>query len=335
MRKVTMGDVAKKANVSVATVSRVYTDPDKVSVAKRDKVLLAIQELHYQPNVLARNLRRMQTNSILVIIPNILNTVFSSILNAIQMAALEKGYQVILGSTNRLPELERNYLHLLQQRVVDGVIMLFPQLKPSEIQKSTKGRPVVIVGHEGSDTGIPYVTNDNFHSSYVATKHLIQLGHRSIGYIAGPMDNIISRERLRGYHYAMEQSDLEVNKELVHEGDFYIGSGYAIGLKLLASANAPSALVTASDEMAIGVLQAAKELGVSIPEQLAIVGFDDIKMASLCEPALSTMAQPKEDFGKIAADMLLSLIMDQPIENRQMLVQDQLVVRRSCGSPRT
>jgi LacI family repressor for deo operon, udp, cdd, tsx, nupC, and nupG len=332
VRKITMGDVAKQAKVSVATVSRVYTDPDKVSPAKREKVLLAIQELNYQPNVLARNLRRMQTNSILVIIPNILNTLFSSILNAIQIAALGKGYQVILGNTNRLPGLEKNYLYLLQQRMVDGVIILFPHLKPSEILKATKGHPVVIVGQDVSDTGIPCVTNDNLHSSFVATEHLIQVGHKNIGYISGPLDNPISQERLRGYRKAMEQHHLEVNEALIHEGNFFIESGYEIGMNMLASSNVPSALVTASDEMAIGALQAAKKLGLSIPEQFAIIGFDDIKMASLCEPALTTIAQPKEDFGRIATDMLFALIMDEPLENRRVLIQDSLIIRKSCGS---
>jgi LacI family repressor for deo operon, udp, cdd, tsx, nupC, and nupG len=125
MQNVTMEDVAKKANVSVATVSRVYTKPDKVSLKSRQKVFKAIEELNYQPNVLARNLRRLQTNTILVIIPNIMNTFFTYVLKSIQNTAIGNGYQMLLGDTNRSPELEQSYIHLLQQKLVDGVIRLW------------------------------------------------------------------------------------------------------------------------------------------------------------------------------------------------------------------
>lgn len=332
MRKVTMDDVARKCNLSVATVSRVYTNPEKVSPKNREKVYRAIEELNYQPNILARNLRKLQTNSILVVIPNIMNTFFSYILKSIQNAAFEKGYQVLLGDTHTLPEMEEKYLHYLQQKLVDGVILLYPRMHPSMIQNVIDNHPVVIVGHQETPANIPFVINNNRLSSQVATEHLIKLGHRRIAYLSGPLGLSLSKERQEGYFSAMTAHGLEVDGSLVYEGDFYLQSGYELTLQLLASPYPPTALVAASDEMAIGAMKAARKLGISIPSELAVIGFDDIKMASICEPPLTTMAQPKEDLGRISIEMLISMIKGESLSSNHVILNDELVIRESCGS---
>jgi LacI family transcriptional regulator, repressor for deo operon, udp, cdd, tsx, nupC, and nupG len=332
MHNITMDDVAKKASVSVATVSRVYTNPDKVSLKNRQKVLKAIEELNYQPNVLARNLRRLQTNTILVIIPNIINTFFTYMLKSIQHTAIEHGYQILLGDTNRSPELEQNYIHLLQQKWVDGVILLFPRLELELLESLADQKPVVVVGRLLSNINIPCVTNDNTLSTRIATEHLIQLGHRRIAYLSGTLGIHIADERLAGYFQAIEEYGLTMDESLILEGDYYVDSGYELALELLSQPEVPTAIVAASDEMAIGAMKAARELGISIPDQLAIIGFDDIKMASMCEPPLSTMAQSKEEFGRISTEMLLALIKGDPIPNTRIILNDELVIRKSCGA---
>ncbi|PZE20071.1 LacI family DNA-binding transcriptional regulator [Paenibacillus xerothermodurans] len=331
MRQVTMGDVAKKCKLSVATVSRVYTDPEKVSPKNREKVYKAIQELNYQPNALARNLRKLQTNSILVIIPNIMNTFFSYILCAIQKVAFNSGYKVLLGDTDSSPEMEAKYLYYLQQKLVDGVILLYPRSNPEEIQKIAGEYPVVIVGQQAPESSIPFVINSNFLSSQTATEHMIKLGHRRIAHFSGRLSQPVSRERQKGFVFAMEANGLDVDKSLVCEGDFYFDSGHALALKLLSSAQPPSALVAASDEMAIGAIKAARKLGVRVPEDFAIIGFDDIKMASICEPALTTMAQPKEELARLSTEMLLSYIKGEPPHQNCVVLNDQLIIRESCG----
>jgi LacI family repressor for deo operon, udp, cdd, tsx, nupC, and nupG len=332
MHKVTMDDVAKRASVSVATVSRVYTNPEKVSLRNRQKVSKAIEELNYQPNVLARNLRRLQTNTILVIIPNIVNSFFSYVLKSIQNTAIENGYQMLLGDTNRSPELEQSYIHLLQQKLVDGVILLFPRMELHLLEALADQQPVVIVGRQLSNINIPFVTNDNTLSTRIATEHLIQLGHRRIAYLSGTLGIHIADERLDGYCLAIREHGLIVDESLIREGDYYVDSGYELALELLSEPNVPTAIVAASDEMAIGAMKAARELGISIPDQLAIIGFDDIKMASMCEPPLSTMAQPKAEYGRISTEMLLALIKGDPMSNNRIILNDELVIRKSCGA---
>jgi LacI family transcriptional regulator, repressor for deo operon, udp, cdd, tsx, nupC, and nupG len=331
MRKVTMDDVAKKACVSKATVSRVYTDPDKVSLKKREKVFRAIEELNYQPNALARNLRRLQTNTILVIIPTIVNTFFTFILKSIQDVAFENNYQVLLGDTNRSPEREEQYLYFLQQKLVDGVILLFPRLNHSLIEEIVENHPVVIVGDALFNKKIPTVTNDTCLSTKVATEHLIKLGHSRIAYFSGPLNFALSHDRKKGYYLAMEKHGLKIDESLIFEGDFYLQSGYELALEMLSLPNSPTALVAGSDEMAIGAIKAARELGKAVPRDLAVIGFDDIKMASICEPPLSTMAQPKDSLGRISTEMLLALIKGEAIKEHFVLLYDELVIRESCG----
>lgn len=331
MRKVTMDDVAKRCKLSVATVSRVYTNPEKVSPKNREKVYRAIEELNYQPNMLARNLRKLQTNSILVVIPNIMNTFFSYILKSIQNAAFENGYQVLLGDTDKSPEMEEKYLHLLQQKMVDGMIFLYPRMHPSAIQRVIDKHPVVIVGHQETPADIPFVINNNRLSSQTATEHLIRLGHRRIAYFSGPLGLSLSKERQEGFFSAMVAHGLAVDESLVCEGDFYFQSGYDLALQMLASPNPPTALVAASDEMAIGAMKAARKLGISIPDEFAVVGFDDIKMALICEPPLTTMAQPKEDLGRISVEMLIRMMKGEPLSSKHVILNDELVIRESCG----
>lgn len=186
---------------------------------------------------------------------------------------------------------------------------------------------------EGAD--IPTVSIDNISSARKATEHLIRLGHCRIAHLSGPMNIILSRDRLRGYQQALAQHELEADAALVQEGDFTYESGYNLTLKLLALEKPPTAIFAANDEMAIGAIKAVRHRGGRVPDDVAVVGFDDIQMASIFEPSLTTIAQPMFEIGQKAMELLLALIEGTSARRRQLVLPDRLVIRDSCGGERS
>jgi LacI family repressor for deo operon, udp, cdd, tsx, nupC, and nupG len=327
-------DVAKLANVSTATVSRVLRNAGNVTEETKRRVLEAIEALNYQPNVLGRYLRRMETETVLVIVPDITNPFFSKVLRGIEAVALERGYQVLLGDTQNDVQLEEQYLNVLPQKQVDGMIFLTARTRKELMEEMSRQFPIVLACEYLEGTDIPTVSIDNISSARKATEHLIGLGHRRIAHLTGPMDVILSRDRLRGYYQALAQHDIDVDAALVQEGDFSYESGYNVTLKLLALEKPPTAIFAANDAMAIGAIKAVRHRGGRVPEDVAVVGFDDIQMASIFEPGVTTIAQPMFDIGKQAMKLLLQLIDGEEVERRQFVLPDQLVIRESCGGKR-
>lgn len=328
-------DVARLANVSTATVSRVISNQGNVKEDTKKKVIEAIDQLHYQPNVLARQLRRMQTTTVLVVVPDITNPFFSKILRGIESVAVENGYQVLLGDTQNNVEREREYIDLLRQKQADGMILLTARSEPDVINQIAEKYPVVLACEYLDDSALPTVSIDNVLSAKKATCHLIHLGHRRIGYLSGPPETILSRDRLNGFKEAMAEHALAVKTEDVLTGDFSFESGYQLTLTWLdqtsTSHNKPTAIFAANDDMAIGALKAVKSRGLSVPEDMAIVGFDNIMTASIVEPALTTIAQPMFEIGTRAMQILLQWIQgERPIISKEIL-SDELIVRDSCG----
>ncbi|TLS32342.1 LacI family DNA-binding transcriptional regulator [Geobacillus thermoleovorans] len=328
-------DVAKRANVSTATVSRVLRNAGNVTEETRQRVLEAIEALNYQPNVLGRYLRRMETETVLVVVPDITNPFFSKVLRGIEAVALKHGYQVLLGDTQNDVRLEEQYLNLLPQRQVDGMIFLTARIRKELVEEMAEQFPIVLACEylEGAD--IPTVSIDNISSARKATEHLIRLGHCRIAHLSGPMNIILSRDRLRGYQQALAQHELEADAALVQEGDFTYESGYNLTLKLLALEKPPTAIFAANDEMAIGAIKAVRHRGGRVPDDVAVVGFDDIQMASIFEPSLTTIAQPMFEIGQKAMELLLALIEGTSARRRQLVLPDRLVIRDSCGGERS
>ncbi|MGJ3205419.1 MULTISPECIES: LacI family DNA-binding transcriptional regulator [Geobacillus thermoleovorans group] len=328
-------DVAKRANVSTATVSRVLRNAGNVTEETRQRVLEAIEALNYQPNVLGRYLRRMETETVLVVVPDITNPFFSKVLRGIEAVALKHGYQVLLGDTQNDVRLEEQYLNLLPQRQVDGMIFLTARIRKELVEEMARQFPIVLACEylEGAD--IPTVSIDNISSARKATEHLIRLGHCRIAHLSGPMNIILSRDRLRGYQQALAQHELEADAALVQEGDFTYESGYNLTLKLLALEKPPTAIFAANDEMAIGAIKAVRHRGGRVPDDVAVVGFDDIQMASIFEPSLTTIAQPMFEIGQKAMELLLALIEGTSARRRQLVLPDRLVIRDSCGGERS
>ncbi|WP_409304106.1 LacI family DNA-binding transcriptional regulator [Peribacillus sp. SCS-155] len=326
---VSIVDVAKKANVSTATVSRVINS-GKVKKETSEKVLEAIQKLNYQPNMLARQLRRLETKTILVVVPDITNTFFSGILRGIEAIAAENGYQVLLGDAQNDIQRESSFLDILRQKKADGMILLTARINGELIDEIANEYPVVLACEYIEGSQIPTVSVDNISSARKATDHLIELGHKRIGFISGPLNVIVGRDRLKGFQQSMAQNGLPIDPLLVQEGDFSYESGYNMMLKLLAIEELPTAVFAASDDMAMGAIKAIKSRGLNVPEDISVIGFDDIKFASIFEPALTTMSQPTFEIGSKAMTLLIKIINSECVrEKTQYILADRLVLRES------
>ncbi|PLR78472.1 LacI family transcriptional regulator [Bacillus sp. V3-13] len=326
---VRIADVAKMANVSTATVSRVISNSEPVKRETREKVLHAIEKLKYQPNVLARQLRRMETKTILVVVPDITNTFFSNVLRGIEAIAGENSYQVLLGDTGNIIDREYGYFDILRQRKADGMILLTARSNQQMLEEIAEEYPIVLACEYFEGSKLPTVSIDNVSSARKATEHLISLNHTRIAHISGPLNVVVGRDRLKGFQQAMIQHSLPVESYLIQEGDFSYESGFNLMMKFLALENPPTAVFAGNDEMAMGAIKAVKSKGLSVPEDISVVGFDDIKFASIFEPALTTISQPTYDIGKRAMKLLLQLINSDELEKQQYMLSDKLVIRDS------
>ena len=325
-----MRDVAKQADVSTATVSRVLRTPASVKEETRLKVLKVIEELNYQPNILARQLRTNKTNTVLIVIPTLTNTVFAEMLGGIESVATQNDYRVLLGNSNHQKERNIGYLDYLKQKQVDGVIFLTSELGEAVLNEIAAEHPMVLTSEYIHGAQFPMVSIDNVICGRKATEHLIELGHSRIAHLSGP--GLLSLDRLNGYKDALLIHGIPFDETLVVEGHFTFESGYQIMKKWLNSQNPPTAVFAANDEMAIGAMKAALESGKRIPKDIAIVGFDNIKFSSVFEPSLTTIAQPFFEMGVKSMNLLIQQINQGPILDKHFVLESELVIRQSCGS---
>ena len=326
-----MKNVAKLANVSIATVSRVFTGSNTVTDETRKKVMKAIEELDYHPNALARQLRRMKTKTIIVVVPDITNTFFSQVLRGIEVIARGNGYRVLLGDTGNNIVIERKYLKALYEKYADGLILLTARMEKDRIESLAEKYPVVLACEYLKGSNISTVSINNISAARRATEHLIKLGHKRIAHITGPMNVILSRDRLKGYKQTMKTYGSEIDPLLINEGDFYYKTGYDLMLKLMSIDNPPTAIFAANDEMAIGAIKAIQSQGLKVPEDIAIVGFDNIKMSAFFSPSLTTISQPTYKIGEKAMNLLLNLFRGKKLKKNQFVLDTKLIVRESCG----
>jgi LacI family transcriptional regulator, repressor for deo operon, udp, cdd, tsx, nupC, and nupG len=327
-----MRDVAKHAHVSTATVSRVLRNPSTVKEETRLKVLKVIEELNYQPNILARQLRTNKTNTILIVIPTITNTVFAEMLGGIESVATQNDYRVLLGNSNHQTERNIGYLDYLKQKQVDGVIFLTSELGENILNEIASEHPMVLASEYIQGARFPMVSIDNVLCGQKATEHLIELGHSRIAHLSGPFESLLSLDRLNGYKEALSAHHIKFDETLVQEGQFSFESGNRIMKEWLSRPHPPTAVFAANDEMAIGAMKAALELGKRIPEDLAMVGFDNIRFSSVFEPSLTTIAQPFFEMGAESMNLLIQQINQEPIPNNHFVLKSDLVIRQSCGS---
>lgn len=331
----TIKDVAKAAGCSTATVSRVLASPERVSETTRARVKHAIASVGYAPNVAARNLRRAESRTIVALLPNISNPFFSEIISGMEDVAHQAGYQLLIGDCEHDPARAEAYFSLLATNQADGIVLLTSEIPVALVQHANGQAdfPLVMACEFFSDLTLPLIAIDNHQASCQAIEYLISLGHRRIATLSGPATNPICQERLRGYHDTLAAHDLMPHACTVH-GDFGFQSGYWQGLALLEGGPPPSAIFCHSDEMAVGVLKAARQLKVAVPAQLSVVGFDNIGLSEYCDPELTTISQPRNEIGQRAMQLLLHLLRGEPAV-RQQTLSSHLIVRQSTGRPTT
>jgi LacI family transcriptional regulator len=335
--------VADHAGVSIATVSRVLNDTKYVSPDIRAKVLEAVEALNYQPNLPARNLRRQHTQSIGVLVPLLNDFYFSNLIYAIENALSARGYNPLFASTKEDQAKEALCIDMLIQNRVQGAILV-PSLRVSHSIENIQrlldnGISVVLVDRGMRSLKVNQVISNNFQGGYDAINHLIELGHEHIGIIDSESTGLEPRfgpghDRIKGARQAMFDADLQFNKALMYIGKTTsIETGYQGGLKIIRESPDITAIFATTDACAVGVLRAAFELGLNVPRDLSVIGFDDIPLASHVIPRLTTLAQPTDTIGQTAAELLLRQIKEPESPFQTVMVGTQLVIRESTASP--
>lgn len=331
----TIKEVAVRAGVSSATVSHVINGTRYVSEAVKEKVNLAMLELGYRPNALAGSLRSGVSHTLGMIIPDSANPFFAEIGHSIETTAFDAGYSVILCNTENDFKKETSYIDVLMKKQVDGMIFIATGERGDSVEKLVRmDFPVVVMDRDFPELGMDVVLADNRQGGYLATQHLISLGHKRIGCIAGPSNITASAARVIGYQMALQENGIIVDPNLIINGNFHPESGWKVAHTLLNRENRPTAIFACNDLMGIGVIRAATELGLSVPKDLAVIGYDDIELASYAVPPLSTIKQPKIEMGLTALRFLLNRIQEKKIPPQYTILPVTLVVRSSCGANR-
>lgn len=323
-------DVAAAAGVSTATVSRVLSDHPHVRAHVRDRVLAAVAELEYRPNLLARSLRARQTNTIGLILPDIRNPFFASISRAVEDIAYEHGMTVILCNTDENPEREALYLEVMRAEQVSGVILSSTQ-RIARLADLNLDVPLVLVDRAFKNSDVDAVLLDNMSAAAELTTHLLEGGYRRIAALIGDT-NTTGRERQRGYEAALREYGLAPLQSLIKIVRPRIDTGCAAAIELLEAAQPPDAILAGNSLLTAGVLQAIRKRNLRIPQDVAVVGFDEPLWASLVEPAITTMAQPTDDIGKTATELLLQRIAEPQRPARKVILQGELHVRASSAA---
>jgi LacI family repressor for deo operon, udp, cdd, tsx, nupC, and nupG len=327
-------EVAKRAGVSTATVSRALSRPDLVSPQTRRNVLQAVKYLRYSPNSAAKHLRTRRSGNILVTVPDISNPFFSLILQGIEDAAQRKGYAVLLGDTQHDPKREARYALMLMRKEADGLIFLGHRLpKPAAqlVRSLAPRRAPIVNGCEFSPRlGVPSVHIDNAAAAAEAMDHLYCLGHRRIGVVTGPLVSPLSRDRLAGAQ-SRARAERAEHDLIVVQGDFSIEAGAAAAERLLDRREPPTAVFCFNDEMAMGAIEVARRRSVRVPRDLSVIGFDDIRFARHMDPPLTTIAQPMRQIGEGTVRMLVEILEGRTIAPFSVTLPHTLIVRSSTA----
>ena len=330
MSKVGIKDIAAKAGVSIATVSHALRKPGRVSEATRKKVLAAADEIGYTRNSLAASLRTSRSGNIVVIIPDVADNHVYGIIKAIEKVAHRRGYSVLLGDTQGSPEREREFAAMTRSRQADGIILMSHRL-PFDVTKYDPHKlPPLVNACEFTGHDIfPTVAIDDFKAGMDATLHLVGLCHSEIAVITGDIETTSCQRRLKGFKAAMAQSGLRHNDRLIVRGEYSASCGEAATRALLMQKERPTAIFCFSDEIAIGCMYALRQQNFDIPDDISVIGIDNIPFARYLAPPLTTIGQPTADIGSSCATILLDLIDGKPPETLHHILPHELLVRQS------
>ena len=335
-KKPTIKDIAKLVGVSATTVSMALNHHPRISRKTRDRIVVIAEELHYCPNYVARSLVSRQSKTLGLVITSIMNPFYPELAKGIEDKAMELGYSVILCSTSYDPRLQKHFIDLLRSKGVDGIVFSAVEINDPDIKPLLDDNfPFVLVNRRihnpELEKMIDYAVLDNFSGGYMAMQHLKKLGHRRVAIIAGSFAISTAMERTEGAKRAMIDGGLTIEPELIVECHFSKEKAYEATRNLLARELPPTAIFSQNDYMALGVREAVFDAGMSIPEDIALVGFDNIAASALRGVDLTTISQKKYEMGTMAIEILCKRIADSAAPVSQIILQPEIVVRKSCG----
>ena len=324
----TIQDVARKAGVSTATVSRVLNNRNVVSENTAVKVEQAIHELNYEPSVLGRNLRTSESRLLLVLIPSIANSFYTEIIRGIEDTAIKQGYNILLCETGANPERESIYMNLVRNRLADGIISMDPAVDKVRLTELAKSHPIVQCSEYDENGAISYVTIDSELAAYQAVKYLLQIGHQKIGFLNSDNKYLYARNRYEGYAKALKEFNIPLNPKWIYNVES-IGfeQGQQAMRSLLSQSDRPTAVFADADILAIGALKEINTYGLHVPNDIALVGFDNIEFSKMTQPTLTTISQPMYRMGNESARMLINKIKGKSVES--IILNHELLIRES------
>ncbi|MES2262997.1 MAG: LacI family DNA-binding transcriptional regulator [Pseudomonadota bacterium] len=331
--QMTLHDVAQQAGVSVMTVSRALSGEGYVAEKTRQKVMAAVAQLGYTPNLSAKIMKGSRTNVVGVLVNDLQSTVINEIIGALSVTLRKSGMDLIIyNSIDDIGASSRSGVNRMMRSLCDGLLFVLPRLTEGyigQLEKSTQ--PVVLVNYSRTDTSLPVVRGGNHAGGLAAVRHLLELGHRRIGYIAGSAYTGQSRERQRGYTDGLKEGGIAPDPKLVVQGDFGRRSGFNAAGKLLELGDAPTAIFAGNDDMAFGAIDAVRAQGLRVPEDISVIGFDDIPTAAQVHPALTTLRQPLAEISEAAVRELMRRITGADGQQHRIEFPCELVVRDSTA----
>lgn len=329
----TIKDIAALTGVHLSTVSRVINGDPRISEKTRKDVLSVVEKMDYIPNKIAQGLKTKKTFTLGMLIPDITNPFFSEVARGAEDEANKNGYNIILCNSDDKLLKERTYLEVLKGRRVDGLILGTVHIKDESVLKLNKNNfPYVSVSRSIEGTNKNCITIDDMAGGMYATEHLIKLNHRRIAHISGPLKTKSAVDRLKGYKEALKKYNIPYIEDLVVAGDFKITGGHSAMKKLLKLGELPTAIFAANDLLALGAMEAIREGGFNIPGDFSLVGFNDIPVASLVYPPLTTIRQPMHRIGSLAVSMLIKIIEERGLAQEEITLKPRLIIRQSTKS---
>ncbi|SHF79881.1 catabolite control protein A [Ornithinibacillus halophilus] len=327
---VTIYDVAREANVSMATVSRVVNGNPNVKPTTRKKVLATIERLGYRPNAVARGLASKKTTTVGAIIPDISSIFFAELARGIEDIATMYKYNMILSNSDQNKDKEIQLINAMLEKQVDGIIFMGGNISEEHVKEfSSASVPVVLAAtYDGSDT-IPSVNIDYEEAAYEATNYLIEKGNKQPAFVSGKEDTAINQLKYQGYVRALEETGSAVKDEYIVKGDYTYDSGIKLVNELLELNERPTAIFVAADEMALGVIHGAQDRGLKVPDDLEVFGFDNTRLATMVRPTLSTIVQPMYDIGAVAMRLLTKYMNKEEVEEQKVVLPHRIVERNS------
>lgn len=330
---VTIYDVAREAGVSMATVSRVVNNNPNVKPQTRKKVFEAIERLGYRPNAVARGLASKKTTTVGVVIPDISNSIFAEVARGIEDIANMYHYNIILCNADKKKDKEIRVINTLLEKQVDGLLFMGGAITEDHLQAfQTSTVPIVLCATTEESGAIPSVDIDHREAAYDAVQALIRQGHRLIAMISGTLqDPTNGYARFQGYKRALEEAGIPYQEEYVRVGNYRYESGMEAVQYFLELPERPTAIFAATDEMAIGAIHSIQDFGLKIPEDISVISVDNVRMASMVRPQLTTVAQPMYDIGAVSMRLLTKLMKKEPVEDTKVILPHQLILRQSVA----